>query len=158
MSLKNKGKGFIAEFRDFIMRGNVIDMAVGVIIATAFGKITTTLVNNVIMPLLGFYLLDGIDLSKYDIVLKEAVLAADGVAVAEPAVVVGIGTLLVAIVDFIIIAFVIFLTIKMLAKIKEMAEKAAKKKEEEVVEEAPKGPTTEELLTEILAEIKKDKE
>lgn len=157
MSLKNKGKGFIAEFRDFIMRGNVIDMAVGVVIATAFGKITTALVNNVIMPLLGFYLLDGIDLSQYDIVLKEAVLAADGVTVAEPAVVVGIGTLLVAIVDFLIIAFVIFLTIKMLAKIKEMAEKMAKKKEEEVVEEAPKGPTTEELLTEILAEIKKDK-
>ncbi len=157
MSLKSKGKGFIAEFRDFIMRGNVIDMAVGVVIATAFGKITTALVNNVIMPLLGFYLLDGIDLSQYDIVLKEAVLAADGVTVAEPAVVVGIGTLLVAIVDFLIIAFVIFLTIKMLAKIKEMAEKMAKKKEEEAQEEAPKGPTTEELLTEILAEIKKDK-
>ena len=156
MSLKKKGKGFIAEFRDFIMRGNVIDMAVGVIIATAFGKITTTLVNNVIMPLLGFYLLNGIDLSKYDIILKPEVLV-DGV-VSEPAVVVGIGTLLVAIVDFIIIAFVIFLTIKMLAKIKEMAEKMAKKKEEEVVEETPKGPTTEELLTEILAEIKKNKE
>ena len=158
MSLKKKGKGFIAEFRDFIMRGNVIDMAVGVVIATAFGKITTALVNNVIMPLLGFYLLDGIDLSQYDIVLKEAVLAADGVTVAEPAVIVGIGTLLVAIVDFLIIAFVIFLTIKFLAKLKEIAEKAAKKKEEEVVEEAPKGPTTEELLSEILAEIKKNKE
>lgn len=157
MSLKKKGKGFIAEFRDFIMRGNVIDMAVGVVIATAFGKITTALVNNVIMPLLGFYLLDGIDLSQYDIVLKEAVLAADGVTVAEPAVVVGIGTLLVAIVDFLIIAFVIFLTIKSLAKLKEIAEKAAKKKAEEVVEEAPKGPTTEELLAEILAELKKDK-
>lgn len=158
MSLKKKGKGFISEFRDFIMRGNVIDMAVGVVIATAFGKITTALVNNVIMPLLGFYLLDGIDLSQYDIVLKEAVLAADGVTVAEPAVVVGIGTLLVAIVDFLIIAFVIFLTIKFLAKLKEIAEKAAKKKEEEVVEEAPKGPTTEELLSEILDEIKKNKE
>ncbi len=156
MSLKKKGKSFIAEFRDFIMRGNVIDMAVGVIIATAFGKITTTLVNNVIMPLLGFYLLDGIDLSAYDIILKPEVLV-DGV-VTEPAVVVGIGTLLVAIVDFLIIAFVIFLTIKMLGKIKEMSEKAMKKKEEEVAVEAPKGPTTEELLTEILAEIKKNKE
>ena len=108
------------------------------------------------MPILGFYLLDGIDLSKYDIILKPEVLV-DGV-VTEPAVVVGIGTLLVAIVDFIIIAFVIFLTIKMLAKIKEMAEKMAKKKAEEAQEEAPKGPTTEELLTEILAEIKKNKE
>ena len=79
----------------------------------------------------GETVLDGIDLSKYDIILKPEVLV-DGV-VSEPAVVVGIGTLLVAIVDFIIIAFVIFLTIKMLAKIKEMAEKMAKKKEEEVV-------------------------
>ncbi len=156
MSLKKKGKGFISEFRDFIMRGNVIDMAVGVVIATAFGKITTALVNNIIMPLLGFYLLDGIDLAKYDIVLKDAVMK-EGVEI-EPAVVVGIGTLLVAIVDFIIIAFVIFLTIKFIAMMKDMAEKAMKKKEAEVVEEAPKGPTTEELLTEILAEIKKNKE
>ena len=157
MSLKKKGKGFIAEFRDFIMRGNVIDMAVGVVIATAFGKITTALVNNVIMPLLGFYFLDGIDLSQYDIVLKEAVVDAAGVET-QAAVVVGIGTLLVAIVDFLIIAFVIFLTIKLLAKLKEMAEKATKKKQEEAAPEAPKGPTTEELLTEILAEIKKTKE
>lgn len=157
MGLKKKGKGFLTEFREFIMRGNVIDMAVGVVIATAFGKITTALVNNIIMPLLGFYLLDGIDLSQYDIVLKEAVLAADGVTVAEPAVVVGIGTLLVTIVDFIIIAFAIFLTIKFLAKLKDIAEKRKKKEEEAAAEEAPKGPTTEELLTEILAELKKDK-
>ena len=158
MGLKKKGKGFITEFREFIMRGNVIDMAVGVVIATAFGKITTALVNNIIMPLLGNYLLGGIDLSTYDIILKEAVLDADGITVLEPEVVLGIGTLLVTILDFIIIAFAIFLTIKFIAKMKEIAERAAKKKEEEVVvEEAPKGPTTEELLTEILAELKKDK-
>lgn len=156
MGLKKKGKGFITEFREFIMRGNVIDMAVGVVIATAFGKITTALVNNIIMPLLGFYLLDGIDLSQYDIVLKEAVVDAAGVEV-EAAVVVGIGTLLVTIVDFIIIAFAIFLTIKFLAKLKDIAEKRKKKEEEAAAEEAPKGPTTEELLTEILAELKKDK-
>lgn len=156
MGLKKKGKGFLTEFREFIMRGNVIDMAVGVVIATAFGKITTALVNNIIMPLLGFYLLDGIDLSKYDIVLKEAVVDAAGVEV-EAAVVVGIGTLLVTIVDFIIIAFAIFLTIKFLAKLKDIAEKRKKKEEEAAAEEAPKGPTTEELLTEILAELKKDK-
>ena len=157
MGLKKKGKGFFAEFRDFIMRGNVIDMAVGVIIANAFGKITTTLVNNIIMPLLGYYLLDGIDLSKYDIILKPAEIdPVTKLEIAGTGVVVGIGTLLVAIIDFLIIAFVIFLTIKFIAMMKNMAEKAVKK-EEEVVEEAPKGPTTEELLTEILAEIKKDK-
>lgn len=157
MNLKNKGKGFISEFREFIMRGNVIDMAVGVVIATAFGKITAALVNNVIMPLIGTYLLGGIDLSKLNYELVPAVMAADGVTVEVAAVELGIGVFLSAIIDFLIIAFVIFLTIKMLAKIKEMAEKAMKKGEEEVIEEAPKGPTTEELLTEILAEIKKDK-
>ncbi len=154
MSLKSKGKGFITEFRDFIMRGNVIDMAIGVIIATAFGKITTSLVNDVMMPFIG-WLIGDIDLSQVNIVLVEEVLDEAG-AVVEPGVVIGIGTLLVTIIDFIIIAFVVFLIIKMLAKAKELAE--AKKAKEEPVPEAPKGPTTEELLAQILEEIKKDKE
>ena len=69
----NEKKGFFGEFKEFIMRGNVMDMAVGVIIATAFGKITTSLVNDVAMPAIGM-LIGGIDLSKLNIVLKEAVL------------------------------------------------------------------------------------
>ena len=101
MSLKKKGKGFVAEFRDFIMRGNVIDMAVGVIVATAFGKITTSLVNDVIMPFIG-WLIGDIDLSRVNIVLVEEVLNEAG-EVLEPAVVIGIGTLLVTIIDFLII-------------------------------------------------------
>lgn len=155
MSLKSKGKGFITEFRDFIMRGNVIDMAVGVIVATAFGKITTSLVNDVIMPFIG-WLIGDIDLSQVNIVLVEEVLDEAG-AVVEPGVVIGIGTLLVTIIDFLIIAFIVFLIIKIMAKAKELAE-MRKKKEEEVVVEEPKGPTTEELLAQILEEIKKDKE
>ncbi|MBE6780110.1 MAG: large conductance mechanosensitive channel protein MscL [Ruminococcaceae bacterium] len=154
MSLKKKGKGFVAEFRDFIMRGNVIDMAVGVIVATAFGKITTSLVNDVIMPFIG-WLIGDIDLSKVNIVLVEEVLNEAG-EVLEPAVVIGIGTLLVTIIDFLIIAFIVFLIIKIMAKAKELAE--AKKAKEEPAPEAPKGPTTEELLAQILEEIKKDKE
>ncbi len=154
MSLKKKGKGFVAEFRDFIMRGNVIDMAVGVIIATAFGKITTSLVNDVIMPFIG-WLIGDIDLSRVNIVLVEEVLNEAG-EVLEPAVVIGIGTLLVTIIDFLIIAFIVFLIIKIMAKAKELAE--AKKAKEEPAPEAPKGPTTEELLAQILEEIKKDKE
>lgn len=154
MSLKSKGKGFITEFRDFIMRGNVIDMAVGVIVATAFGKITTSLVNDVIMPFIG-WLIGDIDLSQINITLVEEVVDAVSGEVTQPAVVIGIGTLLVTIIDFLIIAFIVFLIIKIMAKAKSLAE--AKKKDGEVVAEEPKAPTTEELLTEILAEMRKDK-
>ena len=155
MSLKSKSKGFIKEFRDFISRGNVIDMAVGVIIATSFGKITTSLVNDVVMPFIG-WLIGDIDLSQVNITLVEEVVDATTKEVLEPAVVIGIGTLLVTIIDFLIIAFIVFLIIKIMAKAKELTEFNKKQEEEGVVEE-PKAPTTEELLTEILAEIKKDK-
>ncbi len=146
--MKKDKKGFISEFKEFIMRGNVLDMAVGVIIATAFGKITTSLVNDVIMPAIGL-LLGEIDLSQWNIVLKEAV--GD-----TPAVQIGIGTFLVTIIDFLIIAFVVFLIIKGFAKAKEIADaKLLKKQAEEAAVEEPKGPTTEELLADILTELKK---
>lgn len=149
-------KGFFAEFREFIMRGNVLDMAIGVVIATAFGKITNALVNNIIMPLIGM-LIGDIDLSKWDITIMDKVMAADGVTVEKEAVVIGIGALLVTIIDFIIIAFAIFMFIKIFNKAKEISEaKLFKKKqeEEEAVEEAPPAPTTEELLADILAELR----
>ncbi len=146
-----KTKGFINDFKAFIMRGNVIDMAIGVIIAGAFGKITTSLVNDVFMPFIG-WLIGGFDLAKLNILLKPEVLDDAGVVI-EPAVTIGIGTLIVTIIDFIIIAFIVFLIIKMFAKARELSEKARAKEAEEAAEE--KGPTTEELLTEILAEIKK---
>ncbi len=152
-----KTKGFIADFKAFVMRGNVIDMAVGVIIAGAFGKITTSIVNDVFMPFIG-WLIGGFDLSQLNILLKPEVLDEAG-AVVEPAVTIGIGTLLVTIIDFLIIAFIVFVIIKMFAKARELSEKALAKKEE-VVEEAEeeKAPTTEELLAEILEEIKKKKD
>lgn len=154
--MKNK-KGFLSEFRDFIMRGNVLDMAIGVIIATSFGKITTSLVNDVIMPALGA-LVGEIDLSQLNLTLVPAVKNAAG-EITKEAVVIGFGTFLVTIIDFIIIAFVIFAIIKGFNKAKEIADaKLLKAKEEEVVEDAPAAPTTEELLTEILAEIKAKKE
>ena len=131
-------------------------MAVGVIIAGAFGKITTSIVNDVFMPFIG-WLIGGFDLSQLNILLKPEVLDEAG-AVVEPAVTIGIGTLLVTIIDFLIIAFIVFVIIKMFAKARELSEKALAKKEE-VVEEAEeeKAPTTEELLAEILEEIKKKK-
>ena len=98
---KDKAKGFIDEFKAFISKGNVIDMAVGVIIATAFGKITTSLVNDVVMPAIGYFI-GASDLSKLNIVLQPEVLNEAG-EVVTPLVAIGIGTFLSTIVDFLLV-------------------------------------------------------
>lgn len=153
---KLKSNGIIKEFKEFITRGNVLDMAVGVIIASAFTKITTSLVNDVFMPFIG-WLIGDIDLTAINIVLAEAQVNAAGEVVKE-AVVIGIGTFIATVIDFLLIALVIFSVVKIMNKAKEITEKRLKK-EEEVKEEVPevKAPTTEELLTQILEEIKKEK-
>lgn len=140
-------KKFMHEFKEFAMRGNVLDMAVGVILGGAFGKITTSLVNDVFMPLIGT-LIGGVDLGKLNIVLKDAVM--NGEEVIVPAVTLGIGTFLTTVIDFILVAFVIFLMIKTINRFH-------KKKEEDPKPEEPKGPTTEELLTEIRDLLKEQK-
>ena len=140
-------KKFMHEFKEFAMRGNVLDMAVGVILGGAFGKITTSLVNDVFMPLIGT-LTGGVDLGKLNIVLKDAVM--NGEEVVAPAVTLGIGTFLTTVIDFILVAFVIFLMIKTINRFH-------KKKEEDPKPEEPKGPTTEELLTEIRDLLKEQK-
>ena len=147
-----KTKGFFAEFKEFIARGNVMDMAVGVIIATAFGKITTSLVNDVVMPAIG-YLFGGGDLSQLNIVLQQEVLDAAG-EVITPAVVIGIGTFISTIIDFILVAFVVFLVIK---TINGAQRKLAKKKEEEAAEAPPEPSAEEKLLTEIRDLLKERK-
>lgn len=134
-------KKFFAEFKTFAMRGNVMDMAIGVVIGAAFGKITTSIVNDIIMPLIGL-LIGGVDLGQLNIVLKPEVLDEAGKVVTE-AVTLGIGNLLAVILDFIIVAFAMFLLVKAMNKLASL-----KKKEEETPEEDPK-PTSEELLTEI---------
>lgn len=118
--MKEKAKGFVKEFKEFISRGNVLDMAVGVIIATAFGKITTSLVNDVFMPFIG-WLIGEMDLTKLNIVLVEEVLNEAG-EVVTPGVVIGIGAFISTIIDFILVAFVIFLVLKVFNKAKEKAE------------------------------------
>lgn len=138
-----KKNGFISEFKAFVMRGNVLDMAIGVIVATAFGKITTSLINDVLLPLIGFIIGD-INLSQFNIVLSPAQMSATGEVVKE-AVVIGIGTFISSVINFVLIAFIVFMIIKVM--------NAAKKKEEPVAE-APKGPTSEELLSQILVELK----
>lgn len=154
--MKKDKKGFITEFKEFIMRGNVFDMAIGVIIAGAFGKITSSLVNDIFMPFLGFIIGD-FDLSKFNITLAEAELDAAG-NVTKEAVSLGLGNLISVIIDFLLIALIIFLLIKGFAKTKELTEKKLLKKQaEEPVEDAPAPPTTEQLLADILSELKKEK-
>lgn len=136
-------KKFLNEFKAFAMRGNVFDMAIGVVLATAFGKITNSLVGDVFMPLIG-YLFGGVDLSSLNIILSPEVLNEAG-EVVTAAVTLGIGTFLTAIIDFILIAFCIFLLVKGMNKAAEMR----KQEEEASAPEEPKGPTQEELLAEI---------
>ncbi|MBR2666975.1 MAG: large-conductance mechanosensitive channel protein MscL [Oscillospiraceae bacterium] len=143
---KKEKKGLIKEFKEFISRGNVLDMAVGVIIATAFGKITTSLVNDVIMPAIGL-LCGGRDLTDIlNWVIVPATLDEAG-EVVDAGVTLGFGTFIGTIIDFILVALVVFLIVKAFNKAREAAEK--RKKQEEAVEEEPAGPTSEELLTEI---------
>lgn len=136
-------KKFFAEFKTFAMRGNVMDMAIGVVIGAAFGKITTSIVNDIIMPLIGL-VIGGIDLTQWNILLKPEILDEAG-NVAQAAVTLGIGNLLAVILDFIIVAFAMFLLVKAMNKLASL-----KKKEEEAPaeKEEPK-PTSEELLAEI---------
>ena len=138
-------KKMLQEFKTFISKGNVLDMAIGVIIATAFGKITTALVNNVLMPFIGWIFGGSNATDVLNITLKEAVLDAEGNVVTEASVL-GIGTFVNTIIDFIIVAFICFLIVKAFNKAREKAE-AKKKAAEEAAK--PKEPTTEELLTEI---------
>lgn len=136
-------KKFFAEFKTFAMRGNVMDMAIGVVIGAAFGKITTSIVNDIIMPLIGL-VIGGIDLTQWNILLKPEILDEAG-NVAQAAVTLGIGNLLAVILDFIIVAFAMFLLVKAMNKLASL-----KKKEEEApAEEDEPKPTSEELLAEI---------
>lgn len=106
--------GMIGEFKEFAMRGNVVDLAVGVVIGAAFGKIVTALVDKVIMPPIGL-LIGGVDFSKWAITLREAAVDAAGKEV--PAVVLGIGEFINVVLQFVIIAFAIFLVVKAINRI-----------------------------------------
>jgi len=148
-------KKFAEEFKAFIMRGNVLDMAVGVIIATAFGKITSSLVNDVFMPFLS-WIFGARDMTALNIVVREAVM--DGETVVKEAITLGFGSFVGAIIDFVLVAFVVFLIVKGFNKARSAAEARKKKEEDAAAEEpAPAGPTTEDLLQQILDELKNKK-
>ena len=133
---------FIQDFKAFALKGNVVDMAVGVIIGGAFGKIVTSIVNNIIMPPIGV-LTGGVDFTDLKLVIKEAEGEAEAVTL-------NYGQFIQDIVDFLIIAFCIFLMVKGIAALN-------RKKEEEAAAPAPAPePSAEEkLLTEIRDLLKK---
>ena len=138
-------KKFLEEFKTFAMRGNVIDMAVGVVIGGAFGKITTSIVNDIIMPVISM-ITGGIDFSNWKIVLKEAALNAEGVIDPATEIAINFGNTIAVILDFIIIAFAVFCMVKALNNLHKKKEEPAPEPEAPA---APPAPTTEELLAEI---------
>ncbi len=129
----------LKEFKDFAMRGNVVDMAVGIIIGSAFGKIVTSLVNDIIMPPIGL-LLGGVDFNSFAITIKKATADA-------PAVAIRYGSFINIVVDFIIVVFVLFGIIKLMNTLKT--------KKEAAPAAPPKPPAQEVLLAEIRDVLKK---
>lgn len=132
------------EFKSFILRGNVLELATAVIIAGAFGAVVSSFTNDVILPPVGL-LMGGVNFSDLAITLKAAEMGTDG-AIIVPAVTLKYGAFLQSIIDFLIIAFAIFMVMK-------AYEKTQKKKEEAPA--APAGPSTEDLLTQIRDLLKK---
>ena len=122
--------GMMAEFKEFAMRGNAIDLAVGVVIGAAFGKIVTALVDNVIMPPIGL-LIGGVDFADWAWTLKEASVDAAGNPVA--AVSIGIGTFLNAVIQFLIVAFAIFIALKAMNRLSRKEEPAPAAPTEDVL-------------------------
>lgn len=157
-------KSFFSDFKAFIMKGNIIDMAVGVVIGGAFGKIVTALVNNIITPLISLAT-GNVALTDMKCILKEAVPAVVSMETGEvitpevPAVALEYGMFLQAIIDFLIIALSIFVVLRIMVKAQKKMEALRKKKEEEVKEEAPAAPAETELsvLCEIREMLKKEK-
>jgi len=135
--LKEKGGKFASEFKEFISRGNVIDMAVGTIVGAAFGKIVTSIVNDILMPIIGV-IIGGIDFSNLSITFKGAKIA--------------YGMFIQNVIDFLIVAACIFMFVKMINKIT----RREKKKEEEAPVEPPKDEKAE-LLKEIRDLLKEKK-
>ena len=151
-------KKFFADFKAFITKGNIIDMAVGVIIGGAFGKIVTSLVNDIITPLISI-LTGKVSLTELKWVINEAVLDEAG-AVVTPELALTYGNFLQNIIDFFIIAASIFIVLRVMVAAQKKLESLKKKEEEEKKEEAPEEPKETELsvLCEIREMLKKQNE
>ena len=138
-------KKFFSEFKEFAMRGNVVDMAVGVIIGAAFGKIVSSLVNDIIMPLIGV-VTGGMNFTDYKLVVQKAVM--DGQEIIKPEVTMNWGAWVQTVVDFLIVAFCIFVMIKFINNLRKKAERQ-KEAEAEPAPAAPEPTKEEQLLAEI---------
>ena len=147
-------KKMLKEFKDFIMRGNVLDMAVGVIVAGAFGKITTSLVNDVFMPFISF-LFGARDMTALNLVVRPEVVNEAG-EVVQAAITIGFGTFVATIIDFILVALVVFLVVKAINAAKAKMEK--KKEEEPAAPPAPPAPSKEEVLLTEIRDLLKNKQ
>ncbi|MCP1742098.1 large conductance mechanosensitive channel [Bradyrhizobium japonicum] len=140
MSVDEKGRKMLTEFREFAMKGNVVDLAVGVIIGAAFGGIVTSLVGDIIMPIIGAAT-GGLDFSNYFAPLSKAVTATNLADAKKQGAVLAYGSFLTLTINFIIVAFVLFLVIRAMNTLK---------RKEEAAPAAPAKPSAEvELLTEI---------
>lgn len=147
-------KKILNEFKEFISRGNVLDMAIGVIIATAFGKITTSLVNDVFMPFIS-WIFGTRDMTALNLVVRPEILDETG-AVVQAGITIGFGTFVATVIDFLLIALVVFAIVKAMNTAKAMAEK--KNAAEEAPEEAaPPAPSAEEVLLTEIRDLLKEK-
>jgi large conductance mechanosensitive channel len=135
----------LQEFKNFIAKGNVMDMAVGIIVGAAFTAIVSSLVGDLINPIIGL-IIGGIDFSSMYLVLSGDVAAGTGLAAAREsgAAIFAYGAFIMAVINFLIIAFVVFMLVKMVNRVKDAAIK-----KEESAPAAPAGPTQEQLLADI---------
>jgi len=143
-------KNFLNEFKTFILRGNVLDMAIGVVIGGAFGKITSSLANDLLLPFIS-YLCGSQDMTALNLTVRPEIV--ENGEVIQQAIVLGFGTFVGTIVDFLLIALVIFAIVKISNRAHALLEKKEEEEEKAVEEEAK--PSTEELLAQILEELKK---
>ena len=146
-------KKMMKEFKDFIMRGNVLDMAVGVIVAGAFGKITTSLVNDIFMPFIS-YLFGSRDMTALNLVVRPEVVNEAG-EVVQAAITIGFGTFVATIIDFLLIALVVFMVVKAINTAKTKLEK--KEEEAPAAPPAPPAPSAEEVLLTEIRDLLKNK-
>jgi large conductance mechanosensitive channel len=145
MSVDEKGRKMLTEFREFAMKGNVVDLAVGVIIGAAFGAIVTSLVGDIIMPIIGA-ITGGLDFSNYFTGLSKSVTATNLADAKKQGAVLAWGSFLTLTLNFIIIAFVLFIVIRFMNQMK---------RKDEAAPEPSKPTRQEELLTEIRDLLKK---
>ena len=155
MAEKKKKLGIIGEFKTFISRGNVLDMAVGLIIGSAFTAIVNSLVGDLLMPLLSM-ITGKVDFTEWKVVMQEAVLDDAGEEVAA-AISINYGAFIQYIINFLLIAISVFLLVKVINVVREKAEKKKKEEEAAAAAEEPAAPDPQIVLLEEIRDLLKEK-